>query len=92
MNRGKYELKYSDYQSSPKYVLSEIIEAESPLHAGLTFAKMCVTEKARTRIGMVVHKVNDGDFEVHVKKIFVNGVWVFHGQVYKDKGPLMFTS
>lgn len=93
MKRERYTLKYIDYPSTPKYVLSETIEAESPLHAGLSFAKMSVFEKVETDIGMVIHRVKNGDdFEVHAKKNFVGGMWVFHGQVYKDKSPLMFTA
>tara|TARA_Y100000389_G_scaffold203185_2_gene250801 strand:- start:1736 stop:2014 length:279 start_codon:yes stop_codon:yes gene_type:complete len=92
MKKGKYELKYSNYAPMPRFVMSEIVEAESPLHAGLLFARMSVGEKKKVTVGMVVHKVNGGDFEVHAKKNFVGGTWIFHGQVYKDKSPFMITS
>jgi hypothetical protein len=87
----KYMLKYIDYPMTPKYVTSEVVEAASPLHAGLLFAKMSVAEKNKVTIGMVVNMVNGGDYEVHAKKNRVNGMWIFHGQVYKDKSPFNIT-
>lgn len=92
MKKGKYELKYSNYGAMPRFVLSETVEAASPLHAGLLFAKMIVAEKKRVSIGLVIREVNGGDFEVHAKKNLVNGTWIFHGQVYKDKSFFMITS
>lgn len=87
----KYMLKYIDYPMTPKYVMSEIVEADSPLHAGLLFAKMSVAEKNRVTVGMIVNTANGVEFEIHAKKKRVNGAWLFHGQVYKDKSPFNIT-
>ena len=76
---------------TPRYVLSERIDAESPLHAGLLFAKMSVGIKKAIDIGMIIHKVKGGTYEVHAKKKAVGGSWVFHGQVYKDNISIINT-